>query len=80
MICAYMVYTCMYSVHKHNSFPIRPNQPCNAGESLLCAQSVPVEQHPGATSRQGVGIYMYYHVYTMYRQLIYIFKLSCLML
>ena len=68
MICTYMVCTCMYSVHKHSSFPIRPNQPCDAGESLLCSQSVPVEQHPGATSRQGVGIYMYipciYHVQT----------------
>ena len=68
MICTYMVCTCMYSVHKHSSFPIRPNQPCYAGKSLLCSQSVPVEQHPGATSRQGVGIYMYipciYHVQT----------------
>ncbi len=42
MICTYMVCTCMYSVHKHNSFPIRPNQPCDAGESLLHAQSVPI--------------------------------------
>ena len=124
MICTYMVCTCMYSVHKHSSFPIRPNQPCYAGQSLLCTQSVPVEQHPGATSRQGVGICMYVpciyhvqtahihfqavlsyamiqtciymaytftvlyihcnnmyiHVYTMYRQLIYIFKHSCRML
>jgi hypothetical protein len=47
-------------VHNHTSFPIRPDQPCDAGESQLHAGAAPSEQpfswhqsfqskdHPGA--------------------------------
>ncbi len=46
IICTYTVCICMYSVHNHDTFLIRPYQPCDAGESQLYAQSVPFEQHP----------------------------------
>jgi hypothetical protein len=33
-------------LHNHTSFPIRPDQPCNAGESQLRAEAAPSEQPP----------------------------------
>jgi hypothetical protein len=34
----------MYFVHNHTSCPIRPDQPCDAGESQLRAEAAPSEQ------------------------------------
>ena len=44
--CTDTVSTCMYFVHNHTSFPIRPYQPCHAGESQLRAQPIPFKLHP----------------------------------
>ncbi len=37
--------TCVH-VHNHTSFPIKPDQPCDAGESQLRARAAPSEQQP----------------------------------
>ena len=46
--CTDTVSTCMYFVHNHTSFPIRPYhwQPRDASDSQLRAQPVPFGQHP----------------------------------
>ncbi len=43
--CMY-ISICMDMVPNHTSFPIRPDQPCDAGESQLRAEAAPSEQPP----------------------------------
>ena len=48
-IYIYLYVACLYAfiqLHNHTSFPIRPDQPCDAGESQLRAGSSPSEQPP----------------------------------
>ena len=47
--CQYMFEYCTdtcLQLHNHTSFPIRPDQPCDAGESQLRAGAAPSEQPP----------------------------------
>ncbi len=71
----------MYFVHSHTSLPIMPNQPCDVGESLLCAGSDPAEQspsfqqsprltdHPGVAEWSRRSMYIDDLVCTMYMHL-----------
>ncbi len=78
--CTDTVRTGMYFVHNHTSHPIRPDQPCDAGESQLRAGSAHAEQHPSCqqSPRRTMNIHMTYintsvtyNVYTCYIQCLY---------
>ena len=59
--CSYM----SVLLHNHTSFPIRPDQPCDAGESPHRAGAAPSEQ-PQYTCINTVHTLYIYCIYTAY--------------
>ncbi len=70
----------MYFVHNHTSFPIRPNQPCDASESQLSAGAAPSEQPPSCHQSFQPTVHTYINiVYTMYIHIMYMYVNVCIM-